>query len=245
MNIEKFNLGRWKETLRPFIESEACDDIYKHLKERSKAGHTIYPLSEDLYKAFNTTDPKFIKAVIIGANPYQNVDKKNNPFADGLLFSNSRSKETSSYLKLYYNALEKDYNEEFDRENDLSYLTEQGVLLLNASLTCEQNKASIHNDVGLWNEFNKFLFKEVFHSWCGVPFLFIGKEAEKLSKMLFPLCHVIKVIEHPAQAAKNNRDWENEECFHWINQTIEQNNGELYKIQWNKHKITPINTLPF
>ena len=49
----------------------------------------------------------------------------------------------------------------------------------------------------------------------------------------------MKTIEHPVFAARNNREWNNEKCFHWINDNIERNNGKEFTIKWNMEDWLP------
>lgn len=235
-------LGDWFPRLKPFLETKEAEDIYTHLKKRSSEKHTILPSSKDTYKAFKLCPPDRVNAILIGMSPYHTLNKKQQPYADGLCFS-SQTNEEPPNLKLFYDGMSDNLGRKVKRHPDLSYLAHQGVLMLNASFTCELYKASIHNDIGLWNNFNKYLYTEVLSSFCGIPIITFGAEAKKIANSyLFKLCHVVKEVEHPAFAARQNREWHHNKCFTWANEIITQNNGLMNTIEWDYEEWQ---TLPF
>lgn len=229
---DKVNFS-WFERLKPFFESEDCYNLYQQLRERKAKGNTILPVSMDTFRAFKKTNPHNIKAIIITNSPYSTINKRGMPYADGLAFSCRLTKEISPVLKEIYNSLSRDYNKKFYEEPNLDYLAEQGVLLLHSSYTTELNKIGIHEDLNIWESFNNFLYKNVLDSYCGVPVLCIGDGAKKISKLIFPLCNKIKCIEHPSKAIRENREWNNENCFKWIDHAITENNGPFNGIEWD------------
>ena len=170
----------WHAKMQPFIESEACDDIYKYLKSESKRGKKIAPLSSNVWKAFLVTPYDELKLVIAGT-PY--CKKKDGIFInDGLYLGCSDSKYVQPELRKFYTDLE---NELCDGLNlcyfdnpDVSYLAEQGVLMLNASLTVKLDEPGSHND--LWEPFMKYLFEHVIEV-TKVPVLLLG-EASRWKK---------------------------------------------------------------
>lgn len=223
----------WWPKLKPWFESEDAFNVYAHLKKRSSERHKIFPESNNTFRAFKYNSPKNIKAVIVGLSPYHTLGTNKMANADGLAFSCSLTREEQPSLKLFIDAMQRDVGVKFTRPTDLSYISEQGVLLLNYSLTSEYLKATIHSDMNLWGGFNEFLFTEIFASLCGTPFLLCGKQAQTLEKYLFPMCHVIKKVEHPAAAARDQRKWNHDGAFNWINKILTDNNGEYASIQWD------------
>jgi uracil DNA glycosylase len=135
-------------------------------------------------------------------------------------------------LEQFYGGIERElYNGlALDRakDPDVSYLAHQGVLMYNAALTTEMNKAGSHLE--LWDPLNDYLFTNVF-AFSGIPTIFLGKEASKVSKYLtgfdwqFP-------ISHPASASYKNGEWSTEGTFTKVNTLIKENNG--YTIDWLK-----------
>jgi len=232
MDFEKFKEyfhESWWVKMKPFIESDECEAIYKHLKFESKRGKTIAPLSSNVYKCFKETSLDDLKVVLLGMCPYHTV-KNGEPVADGLLFGCSVTGILQPSLEQFYGGIERElYNGlclHAVKGPDVSYLSKQGVLMLNAALTVEANKAGSHND--LWQPFIKYLMEEVF-AYTGVPIVFIGKDAEKYKKYTSPLSWNF-CVSHPASASYKNIDWDTEGVFGKVNKILMDNNG--IKIEW-------------
>ena len=163
----------WHIKMRPFIESQECDDIYAFLKKESKRGKRIAPLSNNVFRAFKETSLDDMKVILMGMCPYHT--ERNGIFvADGLLMGCSITETLQPSLDQFYNALEKELydglNLQYIRTPDVSYLAHQGVLMTNAALTTEINKAGSHLE--LWEPFTKYFFEEVVYS-SGVPVIFL------------------------------------------------------------------------
>ncbi len=219
----------WHAKMRPFIESEECDKIYAYLKAESKRGKRVAPLSMHVWRCFLETPLTDLKVVMMGMAPYHTL-KNNAPVADGLLMGCSITEQLQPSLEQYYTAVEREFydglNLEMIKSPDVSYLAQQGVLMLNASLTVEINKAGSHMDV--WEPFIKYLFEEVINH-LGVPILFLGKDAAKYKKYTGIFAHVFE-LSHPASASYKNTDWDTEGVFSKIDILLEENNG--FTVQW-------------
>jgi uracil-DNA glycosylase len=215
--------------MRPFIESEECDNIYKFLKTESQRGKRIAPLSVNVYRCFLETSLDDLKLVILGMCPYHTL-KNDMPVADGLAMSCSVTGYLQPSLDQFYNAIEKDvYNGmclECEKNPDMTYLAKQGVLLWNAALTTEINKAGSHLE--LWEPFTKYVFENIL-STTGVPTIFLGKEAAKFERYTGLFAHNF-VVSHPASAAYKNTDWNSEGVFSKVNKILKEVNN--YEIDW-------------
>jgi len=90
MNFESFKKKfhpSWHEAIKPFIEGEECDEIFKLLKERAQSGIKIAPISHNTFKAFEIPLDS-IKVVVMGSNPYDGfVDGY--PVANGFIYRKS------------------------------------------------------------------------------------------------------------------------------------------------------------
>jgi len=218
----------WHKKMQPFIESEECDKIYKFLKKESGRGKTIVPLSSNVFRCFKETSYDDLKVVIMGFSPYHTM-RNGIIVADGLLMSCSETGYLQPSLAQFYQAVETElYNGlklDIDKNPDLKYLAKQGVLLFNASLTTELNKAGSHLE--LWEPFIKYVFDHVINTSM-VPVVFLGKEAIKYEKYTAPFSWIFKVS-HPASAAYNNSDWDSEGVFKGINKILKDTNNETIK----------------
>jgi len=226
----------WHGKIKPFIESNECDEIYAFLKKESKRGKQIAPLSSNVYRCFKETPLDEVKAVIIGMCPYHTF-KNNLPVADGLLMGCSITGYVQPSLSNVYKALETEFhrglNLSYDATPDVSYLAHQGILMLNVALTTEKNKAGSH--IALWEPFTKYLFEEVLNT-LGVPYLFLGKDAARYKKYTGIFSHVF-TVSHPASASYKGVDWDSEDVFTKIDTLIYENNG--YSISWLKDEEDP------
>lgn len=227
MNWENFKDNfheSWHRKLKPFIESQECDKIYEFLKSESKRGKRIAPLSSNTYRCFLETPYDDIKVIMVGMCPYHTY-RNDQPVADGLLMGSVTGILQPS-LEKFYEGIERELynglNLTYHKNPDISYLAKQGVLLLNAGLTVELNKAGSHND--LWEPFMKYLFEEVLDV-LRVPVVFLGKEATKIEKYVAPFTWTFKVS-HPASASYTGSEWSPEEVFKKVNKILKDTNNE-------------------
>jgi uracil DNA glycosylase len=219
----------WHVKMQPFIESEACDDIYKYLKSESKRGKKIAPLSSNVYRCFKETSLNDLKVVMIGMCPYHTF-KDGSPVADGLLMGCSNTGKLQPSLEKFYEGVEKELfgglNLKYEKLADVSYLAKQGVLMFNAALTTEMNKAGSHIDI--WEPFTKYVLEEIVTP-AGVPTMFLGKDASRYEKYTSPFAWNF-VLSHPASAAYKQSDWDTEGKFGMVNKVLKENNN--YQIMW-------------
>ena len=232
MNWEKFADQfdeSWHYKMKPFIESEACDAIYEFLKKEAKRGKKIAPLSSNVFRAFRETKFTDVKAIMLGMCPYHTF-KNGEPVADGLLMGCSTTGYAQPSLDKFYDAMEKEFhnglNLKRNKNPDVSYLARQGVLMLNAALTTEVNKAGSHIDV--WEPFTVWLFENVL-SYANVPIIFLGKDAAKFERYTAPFTWTF-TLSHPASASYKQTDWETEGVFKKVREIVKQNNG--FTIDW-------------
>lgn len=229
-------LGSWAGYFKPFIESEKFDKIFDKLQADSSRGKIICPASRDTFRAFKECEYDNLKCILMGMSPYHQV---NNGIytADGLMMSCSNTGKLQPSLDLFYDALEKELNGGLNlnmiKDPDLSYLAQQGVLLINSSLTAEKGKPESHKD--LWVDFIKFLFEDIINLYQrGLPIVFLGKQAQRFSTLPVPFHHYVFEVSHPASAAYKDTKWDSEGVFTKINTILEQNNGPEFKIKWLK-----------
>lgn len=187
----------WHARMRPFIESDQCDKIYAFLKSESKRGKRVAPLSMHVWRCFLETPLDDLKVVMVGLCPYHTL-RNDVPVADGLLMGCSITEQIQPSLEQYYGAVERDIydglNLHIIKDPDVSYLAHQGVLMFNAALTTEINKAGSHLDV--WEPLVKYLFEEIINH-LGIPIVFLGKEAAKYKKYTGIFTHVFE-LSHPS-----------------------------------------------
>ena len=232
MNWEKFKEQfhpSWHRHMKPFIESEECDKIYAYLKTESQRGKRIAPASQNVYRCFQETSYDDLKLVMLGMCPYHTAIE-GSPVADGLLMGCSITNAWQPSLQKFYEGIEIELYRGLcltcERPADVSYLAQQGVLMFNAALTTEINKAGSH--MQLWEPFTKYVIEEVLNV-TQVPFLFLGKEAARYQKYVGPFTWNF-TVSHPASASYKQTDWDTEGVFTKINKILKENNNT--EIDW-------------
>lgn len=228
MNWEEFECffhESWHDKMKPFIESEECDKIYKFLKKESGRGRKIAPLSTDTWRCFRETPYSSLKLVMMGMSPYHTF-KDRKPVADGLLMGCSVTGFLQPSLHQFYGAMERELGGPVEKNPDVSYLAHQGVLMFNASLTTEMGKPGSH--IKIWEPFTKYLFEEVLDV-TGVPVVFLGKDAAMCRKYITPFTWTF-TVSHPASAAYKGEDWDSEGVFTKVNTVLKNNNN--FTINW-------------
>lgn len=228
---EKFDPS-WIEPLQPFIESDECDKIYVWLKEKARTDRVL-PDSENTFKAFEKCSLGNLRLVIMGMEPYASI-KRGVPAADGLAFSNSLTGELQPSLVKFYEGIQEDVfggtTIKIDTPADLSYLAEEGILLLNSSLTVSERKIGSHK--GVWDPFIKYLIEEVLNKKENVVYILMGQEAKKWEEVISPFNAHVLTCEHPSAAARDKRKWKHEKVFSRSNSILRANKkGEVY---WDK-----------
>jgi len=140
----------WHESIRPFIESKQCDEIYAYLKAESRRGKKIAPLSSDTYRCFKETPLDKMKVVLLGMCPYH-TQFNGVPVADGLLMGCSTTGKLQPSLEQFYNAVEKDcykgLNLKYKKNPNVMYLADQGVLMFNAYKNTEWDSEGVFTKV--------------------------------------------------------------------------------------------------
>lgn len=219
----------WHDKMKPFVESKECDKIFEFIKKESKRGKAIAPASMHLWRAFMETSLDDLKVVLVGLSPYHTL-KNGSPIADGLLMGCSITQQIQPTLDQFYDALETEFydglNLNMIKDSDVSYLAKQGVLMLNAALTTEINKAGSHLDI--WEPFMRYLFDEIINP-TGVPIVFLGKDAGKYDNYTGLFTHTF-VISHPASASYKGTKWDSEGVFKKVSKIIKENNN--FEIDW-------------
>lgn len=258
MDISKFEQlfhPSWWIKFKPFFESKEFEVIWEELKSRGQRGKTIYPYSLNLkkkdpdienciFRAFKETSLDALNVIFLGLSPYYTM-YNGKVVADGLAFSTKTKKEPPS-LQILYNEIEKDIygglNLNMIRNPDLSFLANQGVLLLNAALTCEDNMSEIH--LKLWEPFINYLFKEIINKGqSGLHIVFWGEAAQKYAKLIqkgdeetlpFDNFHYLYEENHPSFFARSGKEM-NTTVFSTINKRLKDYRG--FEISWDESDL--------
>jgi uracil-DNA glycosylase len=223
-----YRLGTWANEIKPFWEAGGFNKIYEFLKKESSEGKRIAPDSEDVYRCFIKTPLKDIKVCILGLCPYHS-ERDGECIADGLAMSCSKTGVLQPSLEKFYEALEEEFKNglclQCDKDPDLSYLAEQGVLLFNSALTVEIGKPKSHNSI--WEPFTKHVMSII--GRMDIPVIFLGNEASMFGSYIKKESNKY-FLKHPAWASYKKTKWDTEFAFTEINRILEGKKQE--PIDW-------------
>jgi len=192
MTTTKLHLhSEWKAFLKEEISSNNFQAIISALAIERKI-HTILPANDMIFNAFNFTTPNNIKVVILGQDPYHGKGQ-----ANGLSFSVTNGVKTPPSLRNIFKELQSDLNHSIPTNGNLDSWTNQGVLLLNATLTVREKKAGSHQELG-WEPFTDSVIKKISDKKEGIIFLLWGAFAQKKSVLIDANKHHILTASHPS-----------------------------------------------
>lgn len=181
----------WRTLLEDVLTSQRMQDLKDFLAQRRKDGAEIYPPMPLIFNALNRVAPDEVKAVIIGQDPYHNVGQ-----AMGLSFSVPANTKLPPSLANIYKEMEADVGASPDN-GDLTYLADQGVLLLNALLTVERGTPLAHKGKG-WEQFTDAVIDAVNAQSQPVVFILWGAYAWKKGKSIDESRHLVVKSVHPS-----------------------------------------------
>jgi uracil-DNA glycosylase len=191
----------WKMVLKDEFEKTYFQEIISFLDHQKKLGKTIFPEETLIFNAFNQTSFKDIHVVILGQDPYHGAKQ-----AHGLSFSVPDGIKIPPSLKNIFKELGSDIGKEIPKSGNLIHWAKQGVLLLNASLTVEENKPMSHSKIG-WNLFTDAVIKKISQEKTNVIFILWGKFAQEKEKLIDPEKHFILKAAHPSPLSAYNGFW--------------------------------------
>ncbi|AGI23203.1 uracil-DNA glycosylase [Pseudomonas sp. MT3] len=182
----------WKEALHEEFEKPYMKQLGEFLRAEKAAGKVIFPPGSLIFNALNTTPLEQVKVVIIGQDPYHGPGQ-----AHGLCFSVQPGVPTPPSLQNIYKELQRDLNIPIPNHGYLQHWAEQGVLLLNTSLTVEQARAGSHAQAG-WQPFTDKVIEVVSQRCENLVFLLWGSHAQSKQKLIDAQKHLVLKSAHPS-----------------------------------------------
>lgn len=153
---------------------------------------TIYPPKDYIFNALKLTSYKDTKVVIVGQDPYHGEHQ-----AHGLSFSVQKGVKLPPSLQNIYKELESDLGIPPRTDGDLTGWAKQGVLMLNAVLTVEKDKAASHRNLG-WEPMTDYIIKLLNKKDEPVVFILWGNFAKEKAKLITNPNHYIIISPHPS-----------------------------------------------
>ena len=163
----------------------------ERLKELQDIQCEIYPDIDDVYNAFKLCSFKDTKVVILGQDPYHQKG-----VANGLAFSVNPGCKIPASLRNIYKEIESDVDAEINKNGDLNQWAEQGVLLLNCSLTVEDSKPGSHSSFG-WENITDSVIK-LLNKKSNIVFLLWGAHSIKKRYLIDESKNIVFTAPHPS-----------------------------------------------
>jgi uracil-DNA glycosylase len=216
----------WLEVLGDEFEKDYMLKLKQFLKEEKESGQKIYPKGSDIFAAFNKTPFDKVKVVILGQDPYHGPNQ-----AHGLSFSVQKGMQTPPSLQNIYKELATDIpGFQIPKTGDLTEWAEQGVLLLNATLTVRAATAGSHQKKG-WEKFTDTVIKAISDKKSGVVFILWGNYAQSKAELIDDTKHLIIKSTHPSPLAVSRGGFFGSKPFSKTNEYLKQQ-GEK-PIDWS------------
>jgi len=182
----------WKELLQEEFNKPYFEQIVLHLKTERTQKKIIYPAGPNIFNAFNTTPFDKIKIVLLGQDPYHGPRQ-----AHGLCFSVQNGVPPPPSLVNIFKELQDDTGVKIPEHGNLTKWAEQGVFLLNASLTVRAGEPMSHAKIG-WATFTDTVIKKISEGRKNVVFMLWGKFAQEKRVLIDESKHFILRSVHPS-----------------------------------------------
>ena len=190
----------WKEELQEEFSKPYFESLSQFVKEEY-ASNTCYPPGDLIFSAFNHTPFNKVKVVIIGQDPYHGVGQ-----ANGLCFSVNEGISHPPSLKNLFKEVESDLLIPYPKSGNLERWADQGILLLNATLTVRAHEAGSHQKKG-WEQFTDAVISKLSEEREGLVFLLWGGFAKKKGAKINTQKHLVLESGHPSPLSANRGYW--------------------------------------
>lgn len=181
----------WKEALMPEFSKDyfirLTDFVRKEYHET-----TVYPPGKLIFNAFNLCPFDKVKVVIIGQDPYHGPGQ-----AHGLCFSVNDGIQPPPSLVNIFKEINNDLGKPIQQSGNLTRWAEQGVLLLNATLTVRAHQAGSHQRRG-WEEFTDAVIRKLAEEKSNLVFILWGAYAQKKGAFIDRSKHLVLTSVHPS-----------------------------------------------
>ena len=181
----------WTEILSPIKKTEYFKNLSQKIEEEYREGKCLPP-KKQIFRALELTPFEEIKVVIIGQDPYHGPGQ-----AHGLCFSVNTGVDFPPSLINIFKEIERDLGKPTPTSGNLERWAEQGVLLLNATLTVQAHSAGSHQGRG-WETFTDAVIRKVAEEKVHVVFMLWGNYAQQKGAVVDGQKHLVLKSVHPS-----------------------------------------------
>jgi uracil-DNA glycosylase len=195
---EEINISTsWRKILKEEFKKDYFLKLMAFVQDANKTT-LVYPKATDTFNAFNTCSFEDIRVVIIGQDPYHGAGQ-----AHGLCFSVNEGIALPPSLKNIFKEIQSDIGIAPPKSGNLQRWAEQGILMLNATLTVEANTPGSHQKKG-WEEFTDAVIQKLSDEKESIVFILWGAYAQKKGKIIDSQKHLILQSAHPSPFSAYN-----------------------------------------
>lgn len=181
----------WKNTLEAEFVKPYFTGLTAFVREEYK-NHVVFPPGKEIFRAFDACPFEDLKVVIIGQDPYHGPGQ-----ANGLCFSVRDGQRMPPSLVNIFKEIQNDLGKPIPSSGDLGRWADQGVLLLNATLTVRASEAGSHQKKG-WEDFTDAVIRKISEEKKNVVFLLWGAYAQKKGEIIDRSKHLVLMSAHPS-----------------------------------------------
>jgi uracil-DNA glycosylase len=205
----------WKEVLADEFEKPYFKKLTSFVKKEYQ-DYTCFPPGNLIFSAFNHSSFANTKIVLIGQDPYHGPNQ-----ANGLCFSVNEGMPFPPSLSNIFKELKTDLDMPIPQSGNLTRWADQGVLMLNATLTVRAHQAGSHQGKG-WEKFTDKVITELSNQREGLIFMLWGGKAKKKSKLIDSSKHFILESGHPSPLSANRGYWFGNKHFSQANELLKK-----------------------
>lgn len=187
----------WKAVLAPEFEQPYFRALTDFIREEYRT-QTIFPAGRNIFRAFDCCPFPNTKVVILGQDPYHGVGQ-----AHGLSFSVEDGVAFPPSLQNIFKEIQNDVGTPIPRSGNLTRWAEQGVLLLNATLTVRSGQAGSHQGKG-WEQFTDAVIRLLAEQQEHLVFILWGSYAQRKGAFISPDRHLVLRSVHPSPLSAHN-----------------------------------------
>lgn len=223
----------WFEHLKNEFEMPYFKDL-RDFVQKETTQFKIYPPGPFIFEAFNRTPFSKVKVVLLGQDPYHGEGQ-----AHGLCFSVQKGVTPPPSLKNIFKELKSDLNLDQPNHGDLSEWADQGVFLLNATLTVRANQAGSHQGKG-WETFTDHVIAHLSDKKEHLVFMLWGKFAQSKAQLIDDKKHLVLKAAHPSPFSAHTGFLG---CKHFSQCNAYLQQHDLSPINWSRKEIHAENKL--
>ncbi len=182
----------WRERLAPEFEKPYFEALTNFVRNEYSGATPIYPPAKLIFNAFDHCPFNDVKVVILGQDPYHGAGQ-----ANGLCFSVNKGVPFPPSLMNIFKEIASDTGAPIPSDGDLTRWSEQGVLLLNATLTVRAASAGSHQNKG-WEQFTDAVIQSLACERENLVFILWGSYAQKKGAFIDRSRHLVLASPHPS-----------------------------------------------